>query len=215
MAPPGAFMYFIFNPRFNWILGSLQFAFAVSVLKFKNFQKPLKKIIVAHESRFWKTGREYWHMTLNNLVLLSAWYAASIYFGAATFFTVYLVSLSLAGAAGLIIFTIQHNFEHSYASSNKDWNYHLALLKGTSFLTFPKIINWFGADIAYHHVHHLSASIPNYNLASCHKEYAHFFEGVTRIRLRDIAHSFKFILWNCQGQNLISVDQYNQMKSPS
>jgi omega-6 fatty acid desaturase (delta-12 desaturase) len=215
MAPPGAFMYFIFNPRFNWILGSLQFAFAVSVLKFKNFQKPLKKIIVAHESRFWKTGREYWHMTLNNLVLLSAWYAASIYFGAATFFTVYLVSLSLAGAAGLIIFTIQHNFEHSYASSNKDWNYHLALLKGTSFLTFPKIINWFGADIAYHHVHHLSASIPNYNLASCHKEYAHFFEGVTRIRLRNIAHSFKFILWNCQGQNLISVDQYNQMKSPS
>jgi len=215
LAPAGAFMYFIFSPRFNWMLGSLQFVFAVSVSKLKNLQTPLKEIIAGHQSRFWKTGREYWHMTLNNVFLLSIWYAASIYFGAATFFTIYLASLSLAGAAGLIVFTIQHNFEGSYASDNKDWNYHLALLKGTSFLTFPKIINWFGADIAYHHVHHLSASIPNYNLARCHKEYAHFFEGVTRIRLRDIAHSFKFILWDCKGQNIISVDQYNQMKASS
>jgi omega-6 fatty acid desaturase (delta-12 desaturase) len=215
LAPAGAFMYFIFSPRFNWILGSLQFAFAVSALKLKNFQTPLKEIIAGHQSRFWKTGREYRHMTLNNVVLLSIWYAASTYFGTATFFNVYLASLSLAGAAGIIIFTIQHNFEDAYASDTNDWNYHLGLLKGTSFLTFPRIINWFGADIAYHHVHHLSASIPNYNLASCHKEYAHFFEGVTRIRLRDIAHSFKFILWNGEAQNIISVDQYHQMKASS
>ena len=215
LAPAGAFMYFIFSPRFNWILGSLKFIFSASVFKFKNFQMPLANIIARRESRFWKTGREYWHMTLNNIVLLSIWYAASIYFGAATFFTVYLISLSLAGAAGIIIFTIQHNFEDSYASNDNDWNYYLATLKGTSFLTFPKIVNWFSADIAYHHVHHLSASIPNYNLASCHKEYAHFFEGVTRIRFRDIAQSFKFILWDSKGQKIISIDQYNQRKASS
>ena len=30
LAPLGAFMYFIFNPRFNWILGSLQFSYSVA-----------------------------------------------------------------------------------------------------------------------------------------------------------------------------------------
>ena len=215
LAPLGAFMYFIFNPRFNWILGSIKFLFSVINTKQKNFRTPLKVIIAGYESRLWKSGKEYWHMTLNNIALLSIWVAASMYFGAATFFTVYIISLSLGGAAGIIIFTIQHNFDGSYASLDKDWNYYQGALKGTSFLTFPKVINWFGADIAYHHVHHISANIPNYNLAKCHREYAHLFTEVTRIRLRDIAHAFKHILWNNNDQKIISVKQYNQTKALS
>lgn len=213
LAPAGAFMYFIFNPRFNWMLGSLKFCFSVIGSKLKDFQTPLKTIIAGQESRLWKSGKEYRHMTMNNIVLLGTWVAASWYFGAATFFTVYIISLSLAGAAGIIIFTIQHNFEGSYASEDWDWDYHFAALKGTSFLTFPKIINWFGADIAYHHIHHMSARIPNYNLARCHKEYAYLFDEVTRIRLGDIAKAFKYILWDTEGRRIISVAQYDQMKA--
>lgn len=205
MAPLGAFMYFIFNPRFNWMLGSLKFLFGVVGKKLKDIRTPLKTIIAGQESRLWKSRREYWHMTMNNLVLLGIWAAAGWHFGAATFFTVYLISLSLAGAAGIIIFTIQHNFEGSYASDDMDWDYHLAALKGTSFLTFPKIINWFGADIAYHHIHHMSARIPNYNLARCHREYAHMFDDVTRIRLGDIAKSFRHILWDTEHQKIITA----------
>ena len=152
-------------------------------------------------------------MTLNNIMLLSIWISASWYFGTATFFTVYIVSLSIGGAIGIIIFALQHNFEGSYATDTKHWDYYQAALTGTSFFTFPKVINWFGADIAYHHIHHLSAGIPNYNLEKCHKEYAHLFEDVTRIRLRDVAKEFKFILWDEEHQKIISIGQYNQMKA--
>ena len=210
LAPLGAFMYFIFNPRFNWMLGSVQFTINIIKKKINDPSESFKNIISAQESRFWKNGKEYLHMTLNNIVLLSIWLAASMYFGATTFFTVYIISLSLAGAAGLIIFTIQHNFEDAYAANTKSWNYYQGALQGSSFLTFPKVINWFGADIAYHHIHHLSAGIPNYNLAQCHKEYAHLFDDVTRIRLRDIAKSFKYILWDEEQQKIISIEQYNQ-----
>ncbi len=213
LAPLGAFMYFIFSPRFNWILGSVKFAshmLANQINKNKTSSENTK-----YQSPFWKSGTEYRHMTLNNIVLLSLWGVASWYFGAGTFFTVYLISLSLAGAAGIIIFTIQHNFEGSYASDNENWDYHLGAQHGTSFLTFPKLINWFGADIAYHHIHHLSASIPNYNLAACHQEYSHLFEDVTRIKLFDIAKAFKFILWDTKGQKIISVSQYDQMQMTS
>jgi len=215
LAPLGAFMYFIFNPRFNWIVGSIKFFFTILNSKLKHLQTPIKVLVQGYESRLWKSGKEYWHMTLNNIVLLSIWFAASHFFGTATFFTVYIISLSLGGAAGIIIFTIQHNFDGSYASNDKDWNYYLGALKGTSFLTFPKLINWFGADIAYHHVHHISASIPNYNLAKCHREYTHLFTEVTRIRLRDISHAFKHILWNINEQKIISIEQYEQSKASS
>jgi omega-6 fatty acid desaturase (delta-12 desaturase) len=212
LAPFGAFMYFIFNPRFNWMLGSLKLFFEVLINKLVDIQTPIKVLIAAHHSKFWKSRQEYWHMTLNNIALLSIWAFASQYFGALEFFSVYIISLSLAGAVGIIVFTIQHNFEGSYASNTKDWDYHLAALKGTSFLEFPRVLRWFGADIAYHHIHHISARIPNYNLALCHQEYAHLFEKVYRLRLSDIAKSFKYILWDSEGQRIISVAQYNQMQ---
>ena len=212
LAPFGAFMYFIFNPRFNWMIGSLIFGINIVKKKIKTPGESFKQIISSQSSPYWKTGKEYLHMTLNNIVLLNIWFAASWYFGTATFFTVYIVSLSLAGAAGLIIFTLQHNFEGAYAADTEHWDYYQGALTGTSFFTFPKIINWFGADIAYHHIHHLSAAIPNYNLAQAHKEYAHLFEDVTRIQLRDIAKEFKFILWDEEQQKIISIKQYNQMK---
>lgn len=211
LSPAGAFLYFIFNPRINWILGSLQYVVNIATQKAKNIHVPLKTIAADQKSRFWETGREYWHMTMNNVVLLGIWFCASWYFGTVIFFSVYIISLSFAGAAGLIIFTIQHNFEDSYAGNNEQWDYHQAALQGTSFLTFPKVINWFGADIAYHHVHHISAGIPNYNLAECHKEYAHLFNDVTRIRLRDITKAFKFILWDEKNRKIISIKKYNNL----
>lgn len=210
MAPIGAFMYFIFNPRINWIIGSAQLIIHCIKTKIKMPETKIKFIVSNYKSRYWKNLKEFTHMSLNNIVLLSIWFSASMHFGATEFFTVYIISLSLGGAAGIIIFTIQHNFEGSYASDTEDWNYHQAALTGTSFLTFPKLINWFGADIAYHHIHHLSAGIPNYNLAACHREYAHLFKDVTRIRLRDISHTFKFIIWDEKAKKIISVKQYKE-----
>lgn len=212
MAPVGAFLYFIFNPRFNWALGTIKFLVHVFVTKLKNLRTPIKTIVQGYQSRYWKDGAEYWHMAGNNVVLLSIWVAASWYFGTATFFTIYISSLTLAGAAGIIIFTIQHNFEGSYASDDAHWDYFQAAISGTSFLTLPRIVNWFSADIAYHHIHHLSALIPNYNLEKCHKEFGHLFGDLNKIRLRDIPHTFKYILWDNKNYKIISLQEYRQMQ---
>jgi omega-6 fatty acid desaturase (delta-12 desaturase) len=209
-SPIGAFMYFIFNPRFNWLLGSIKYIHYIINTKIKNWRTPVKTISADYQSRYWANSKLYWHMFGNNIVLISAWVILSAAFGAVTFFTIYIISLSLAGAAGIIIFTIQHNFDSSYASDDKNWDYYKAALEGTSFLDFPAIANWFSADIAYHHIHHLSARIPNYNLARCHKEYSKWFAGVTRIRLKNIPNAFKFILWDTAAKKIISVKQFEQ-----
>jgi omega-6 fatty acid desaturase (delta-12 desaturase) len=212
-APFAGLLYFIFNPRYTWALGSLQFLVYVLKTKALHRERPLKEIAGEFKTRYWKTSTEYWHMFGNNVALLSLWGVAIAYFGAATFFTVYLISLSLAGAGGLILFTVQHNFEDAYASDDAHWNYYQAALEGTSYLVLPKFLNWFTADIAYHHIHHLSAQIPNYNLARAHRENAHLFDGVRRIKLTEITDAMRHILWDTAGQKLVSLRQYELAKA--
>lgn len=212
-APIGAFMYFIFNPRFNWALGTIKFILHVVFGKLRHLNKPVKTIAAEFQPRYWNDAREYWHMTGNNIVLLSAWYFGSLYFGAGAFFATYLISLTLAGAIGIIVFTIQHNFEHSYASDDQGWDFYQAALYGTSFLTFPWFFHWFGLNIAYHHIHHLSSFIPNYNLPKCHKEYAELFTEVPRIKLRDVPKTMKYVLWDTKARRIISLKEYEEMKS--
>jgi len=208
-APVGAFMYFIFNPRVNWLKGTAGLVVHVVKGKLSKMAKPVTEIAADYQPRYWNDRKEYWHMTGNNIVLLSAWWLGCVYFGVGVFFTVYLISLTLAGAIGILVFTIQHNFEHAYAEDDKNWSIYEAAIYGTSFLTFPAFFHWFGLNIAYHHIHHLSSRIPNYNLAKCHREYADLFTAVKRIRLRDVPKTMKNILWDTDEKRIITIAEYD------
>jgi omega-6 fatty acid desaturase (delta-12 desaturase) len=215
LAPMAGFLYFIFNPRFTWIKGSLQLAIffvkeKLSKSESSTTPKSTKQILSEFKTNYWNDWQEYAHMSANNIVLLSAWALAASYFGAIEFFTVYIIAVSLAGAIGIILFTVQHNFEDSYASGDEGWNYFTAALDGTSFLQLPKLLNWFTADIAFHHIHHMSARIPNYNLVKCHEQYKDLFDRVKRISLSEIPHAFKFIIWDNHTNKIISIEQYEE-----
>jgi omega-6 fatty acid desaturase (delta-12 desaturase) len=105
---------------------------------------------------------------------------------------------------------VQHNFEHSYASDSESWDSDEAVLHGTSFLALPSWLNWFTANIAYHHIHHLSARIPNYRLAECHEEFRDLFTGVRRIGLFQVREALRHILWDTESRRIISVAEYRQ-----
>ena len=213
LAPFGGFMYFIFTPRFIWLKDSLKLLSFMIVEKSKKPSRSIINIAGDFDKGYWDTLREYFHMAANNLVLITIWIVAANYFGAINFFSVYILVLSLAGALGIILFTVQHNFEDSYATGDEEWNYFTAALEGTSYLDLPRVLHWFTADIGYHHIHHLSARIPNYKLRQCHNEYAHLFEGVKRIRLKDTAKAFKYILWDNHAGRMISMAQYQVLYS--
>jgi acyl-lipid omega-6 desaturase (Delta-12 desaturase) len=204
LAPLGGFVYLIFNPRFTWLLGSMQFLVHVLKRKLAKPSEPLAAHAATFSTRYWNSRTEYWHMFANNLVLLSIWTAMIYWLGPALFFTVYLISLSCAGGFGIALFTLQHNFEHAYATDSERWDYDTGAIEGTSFLVLPGWLNWFTANIAYHHVHHLSAKIPNYCLVDCHNENAHLFERVTRVRMSEMLKSLKCLLWDTRAQVIVS-----------
>jgi omega-6 fatty acid desaturase (delta-12 desaturase) len=210
MAPIGGFQYLILNPRYTWIMGSL--GLIRHVLKGMLAQPgvSIRAHAAAFKTPYWNDAKEYWHMFWNNVVLLTIWVLMSLWLGPALFFSVYLASISLAGGAAILIFTVQHNFEHSYASDSESWDSDEAVLHGTSFLALPSWLNWFTANIAYHHIHHLSARIPNYRLAECHEEFRDLFTGVRRIGLFQVREALRHILWDTESRRIISVAEYRQ-----
>jgi omega-6 fatty acid desaturase (delta-12 desaturase) len=213
MAPLAGFMYLIFNPRVTWLLGSVKLL--VHVLKGMVTQPGVswKAHAAGFKTPYWNDAREYWHMFWNNVVLLSAWAAMSWWIGPVLFFSVYLASVTVAGGIVIVLFSVQHNFEHSYASGNEGWDIEAAAIHGTSFLTLPPWLHWFTANIAYHHLHHLSTRIPNYCLVECHARYQHLFSGVRRIRLSELPGAMKHILWDVQARRIISVAEFRLLEA--
>jgi acyl-lipid omega-6 desaturase (Delta-12 desaturase) len=209
-APLAGFVYLIFNPRFTWLKGSIGLMIHAARQKLAEPSVPLRAHAATYRTRYWKSAREYRHMLCNNLALLSIWALMCFACGTTDFFTIYVLSVSIAGGAGIVLFTVQHNFEHAYASDGEHWDPDSGTIDGTSYLLLPGWLNWFTVNIGYHHIHHLSASIPNYRLAKCHDEYEHLFPSVTRLRLRDVPGALKCILWDRCAQRIISVAEYRQ-----
>ncbi|MCF6806810.1 fatty acid desaturase [Thiotrichales bacterium 19S9-12] len=212
--PIGGFFYLLFNPRYNWIKDSTLMILYIIKYKFKKDSKiKIRELIKQFPSRSWKNMKEYKHQSLNNLMLISIWIVVSIYLGAYHFFILYIISASIGGGIGILLFTVQHNFEHAYASNKENWNYYKGAIEGSSFLILPPMLNWITANIAYHHIHHLSCSIPNYQLAKCHDDQSKHFKKVKRIHLNEVLHSLKYILWDRNKQMLISIKDYKQIPS--
>lgn len=208
MAPLAGLMYLVVNPRLNWLRGCA--ALLVHLLRGGIAQPQVGWRAQARvfRTRHWASAAEFRHMSLNNLALLGLWAAMSSLIGASLFFTIYLLATALAGAAGIVLFTVQHNFDHAYASDDQGWDHETAAIHGTSFLELPGWLNWFTADIGYHHVHHLCARIPNYRLAACHAAHAEQFAEVRRLRLSDVLPSLRCLLWDREARRIVSIDRF-------
>jgi len=210
LAPIAGFLYLIVYPRLTWLEGSFGLVRHVVKRKIARPRVSIRTHALDFKTPCWSSAEEYRHMFWNNVALFGLWGAMAWMVGPMLFLACYTVSMALAGGAGILLFTVQHNFKHSYASADEGWDYDRAALEGTSFLELPRWLNWITANIGYHHIHHLSARIPSYCLVQCHDEHADLFAGVTRIRLSQIPGALKYILWDTHARRIVSVAEYQQ-----
>jgi omega-6 fatty acid desaturase (delta-12 desaturase) len=111
--------------------------------------------------------------------------------------------LPLAGGAGIWLFYVQHQFDQTYWERGADWSYDDAALRGSSYLKLPKILQFFTGNIGLHHVHHLSAKIPNYNLQRVHDE-SSIFHDVPTVSLMDGLRAVRLKLWDEEAARLLT-----------
>jgi omega-6 fatty acid desaturase (delta-12 desaturase) len=114
--------------------------------------------------------REQLSIVYTNLVLLIAAVAMSLLIGWQTFLILQISTLFVASTVGVWLFYVQHQYEDVYWQRHGEWDYATAALEGSSFYKLPKVLQWFTGNIGFHHIHHLSPRIPNYNLERCHNE---------------------------------------------
>jgi omega-6 fatty acid desaturase (delta-12 desaturase) len=112
----------------------------------------------------------------------------------------------LAGSVGIWLFYVQHQFEEAYWEGAEDWTYAEAALRGASYLRLPKVLQFFTGNIGLHHVHHLNARIPNYNLQRAHDENP-VFNQVPTLSLWDGLRAVRFKLWDESQGRLVTFAQ--------
>ena len=147
-------------------------------------------------------SRERRSVHLTNLGLAAAVLVMSALIGFKAFLAIQLTVSALAGALGLWLFYVQHQFDGGYWERSADWNYTRAALQGSSFYKLPRILQWFTGNIGYHHIHHLSPRIPNYYLQKCHESQPQF-RAIPPVTLLTSLKSLTYRLWDEQRRRFV------------
>jgi omega-6 fatty acid desaturase (delta-12 desaturase) len=120
----------------------------------------------------------------------------------------------VAATAGVWLFYVQHQFEGVYWERRDTWDYTAAALKGSSFYKLPAPLQWFSGNIGFHHIHHLSPRIPNYNLERCHRADP-LFLSVRPITLFGSLKSATYRLWDEQRGRLVGYRRLRELRRQS
>lgn len=150
--------------------------------------------------RKWK--REWRDVMLTNLVLAVLLVLAHYTIGLASLFLVQGPIFLFGAAAGVWLFYVQHQFEETYWERPPEWRFEAAGLEGSSFYDLPPILHWFTGNIGYHHIHHLSARVPNYRLREC-MDAVPELHRVTKITLRESLGCLRLKLWDESSGKLV------------
>jgi omega-6 fatty acid desaturase (delta-12 desaturase) len=147
-----------------------------------------------------KRDRRDVHLMNASIVLYAT--AMSLIFGFWNFIWIQTAVIGVTGTLGVWLFYVQHQFEDTYWRSGSEWDYTASAMEGSSFYKLPAVLNWFSGNIGYHHIHHLSSRIPNYNLKACH-EAEDFFQQVPELTLKTSLNSLSLRLWDEATQKLV------------
>jgi acyl-lipid omega-6 desaturase (Delta-12 desaturase) len=132
------------------------------------------------------------------LLLVGLWLAG----GLETALLVQAPILLIAGAAGVWLFYVQHQYESAYWARSPTWEYERAALEGSSYYDLPRVLRWFSGNIGYHHIHHLASRVPNYRLRPCFQSHPRL-QDARRLTVRSSLRSARLRLWDEKARRLV------------
>jgi len=146
-------------------------------------------------------GRMGVYLTNAGLVLFAV--SMTLLIGIKAFLLIQFPVIYIAGMLGFWLFYVQHQYNPTLWARSDTWNYKKVALEGSSYYELPRILQYFTGNIGFHHIHHLSPLIPNYNLSRCHRENA-LFNGIKPLKFWPGFKTVTLRLWNEKTQEMIS-----------
>lgn len=153
--------------------------------------------------------KERMNTYLTNVSLVALYAALILLIGWQAFLLVHLPIVFVSGFLGIWLFYVQHQFEHTYFEHDEEWSYVNAAVEGSSYYKLPKVLQWITGNIGFHHVHHLSPKVPNYNLELAHNA-SPPLQKATTITLSTSLEALKYRLWDEERKVFVSFKQLKQ-----
>jgi acyl-lipid omega-6 desaturase (Delta-12 desaturase) len=184
-------------------------------LYYRIYRNPVTLFIIAPillftvGQRFTKkymSATEKLYVHLSSLSLIAAVAGLMLLIGWKTFLMIQIPVLFIATGHGVWLFYVQHQFRHVLWTKSESWDYQTVALKGSSLFKLPVLLNWFTGNIGYHHIHHLSPLIPNYNLKKCHEENK-IFQNIKPVTFFSAFESLMLRLWDEEKQMLVKFSE--------
>lgn len=151
---------------------------------------------------------------LTNLILVLLYTGMILLIGWQSFVIVQGTIMFVAGALGIWLFYIQHTFEDSYFEEESEWDYVKAAVEGSSYYKLPRVLQWATGNIGFHHVHHLSPRVPNYNLEEAHNSTPPLHMATT-ITLKSSLESLKYKLYAPEKKHFVTFRDVKELvKNP-
>jgi acyl-lipid omega-6 desaturase (Delta-12 desaturase) len=149
-------------------------------------------------------GWQAWLSTSATNVAIAALVATMIWLvGIGPFLLVHLPIVLLAASAGVWLFYVQHQFEHTVWAHDQAWDLQEVALHGSSHYALPNVLRWFTANIGIHHLHHLCSRIPYYRLPLVLRDYPDL-DGIGRLTLLESLRCVRLVLWDEGRKRLVS-----------
>ena len=156
--------------------------------------------------------REKLSVVYADLAILIVFALMSLTIGWKTYLLLQIMVMWLAGAAGIWMFYVQHQFENVYWVHNSEWDYVLSAIKGASCYQLPRVLQWFTGNIGFHHIHHLNPRIPNYFLERCYNENP-LLRANTTLNFISGLKSLSLRLWDEQAQRMVGFQAAKIMQA--
>lgn len=123
-------------------------------------------------------------------------------------------TMFIAGALGIWLFYVQHTFEDSYFEDESEWDYVKAAVEGSSYYQLPKVLQWVTGNIGFHHVHHLSPRVPNYNLEKAH-ESTPPLQQATTINIKSSLKSLRYKVYDAKNKTFVTFGDIKHLLQDS
>ncbi len=139
-----------------------------------------------------KRERQSVHFT--NFALLAIFLILGWAIGFKEYLLVQLPIIGFTSSLGVFLFYVQHQYENVYWERHNEWDFAEAALHGSSYFEMGRVMKFFTGNIGFHHIHHLSPRIPNYELEKCHQENPMF--QVEPLTWRTSLKSLRIRVWD-------------------
>lgn len=173
---------------------------------------PVYVFFIQHRLPFglMRSGARPWLSTMGTNVALAVIIGLMIWaVGPTAFLAVWLPITLLAGAAGVWLFYVQHQYEGTFWAPDEEWTFHRGALHGSSHYDLPGILRWFTANIGIHHVHHLASRIPFYRLPEVLRDYPKL-RGLSRVTIVQSLRGVRLALWDEARRELVSFSDMSR-----